>query len=182
MNDEGLLKLIKRSPEAGMEQLIKKYGALVYFVIRGRLSGAVFDDADIEDCAADTLAEFWSKRESVDLSKGSIKAYLCVIARRNAADVLKKYYRDRRIPIEDVPESELSRADTRPDAAERLALIEAVEALGKPDSELIVRKYYLGQSSKEIAAALGLSVSNVDTRTHRALEKLRKMLEEGEGA
>ena len=180
MNDEGLLKLIKRSPDAGMEQLIKTYGALVCSIIRGRLAGSVFGESDIEDVAADTLADFWSKLDDVDLSKGSVKAYLCVIARRNAADALRKHYRIRQIPIEKVPEAELAYNVGGAENAERLALTEAVEALGKPDSELIVRKYYLGQSSKEIADALGLSVSNVDTRTHRALMKLRKTLEEGE--
>ena len=48
--------------------------------------------------------------------------------------------------------------------------------LSKPDREIIVRKFILGQSSKEIAAILGLSVSNVDTRTHRAIKKLKKEL------
>ena len=41
------------------------------------------------------------------------------------------------------------------------------------DSSILIRKYYLGQSSKTIAEELGMSVSNVDTRTHRAIMKLR---------
>ena len=57
----------------------------------------------------------------------------------------------------------------------RREVIRAVEDLGEPDSSIIFRKYYYGESSKEIAKATGLSVSNVDTRTHRALNKLRKM-------
>ena len=57
----------------------------------------------------------------------------------------------------------------------RREVIKAVEDLGEPDSSIIFRKYYYGESSKEIAKATGLSVSNVDTRTHRALNKLRKM-------
>ena len=57
---------------------------------------------------------------------------------------------------------------------ERQRLIGAIEALGKPDSELIVRKYLFGQSSKEIGERLGLTASNVDTRTHRAIKKLRE--------
>ena len=57
----------------------------------------------------------------------------------------------------------------------RREVLDAVKSLGEPDSGIIFRKYYLGQSSKEIANALKLTVSNVDTRTHRALDKLRKI-------
>ena len=35
-----------------------------------------------------------------------------------------------------------------------------------------------GMTEREIAARLGLTVSNIDTRTHRAIEKLRKKLKE----
>ena len=62
----------------------------------------------------------------------------------------------------------------------RREVIQAVQNLGEPDSSIIFRKYYYGESSKQIAKALGLSVSNVDTRTHRALNKLRKLFGEKE--
>ena len=60
------------------------------------------------------------------------------------------------------------------DRERRRELIEAVKALKDPDREIIVRKYYLAQSSADIASALGLTVSNVDVRAHRAIHKLRK--------
>ena len=56
-------------------------------------------------------------------------------------------------------------------------LLEAVKSLGSPDSEIIVRKYYMGESSKEIAEKLSLTVNAVDTRTSRALKKLRSIIE-----
>lgn len=57
----------------------------------------------------------------------------------------------------------------------RREVIKAVEDLGEPDSSIIFRKFYYRESSKDIAKAVGLTVSNVDTRTHRALNKLRKL-------
>ena len=53
------------------------------------------------------------------------------------------------------------------------AVLREIEALGEPDSQILFRKYYLAQSSKHIAEQMNLSVSNVDTRAHRALVKLR---------
>jgi len=48
--------------------------------------------------------------------------------------------------------------------------------LGEPDHEILIRKFYLLQPSKVIAEKMGMSVSAVDTRTHRAIAKLRDML------
>ena len=55
-------------------------------------------------------------------------------------------------------------------------LAEAVDSLGEPDREIIVRKFFLRQPSKLIAERLGLTAANVDTRTHRAVRKLRELL------
>ena len=57
-----------------------------------------------------------------------------------------------------------------------MELMGAVKALGEPDCEIILRKFYLSQSSKEIAERLNMTVSNVDTRTHRAIKRLRNEL------
>ena len=61
-------------------------------------------------------------------------------------------------------------------AETRREVFRAVRALGQPDTEIIMRKYYLGQPSREIAAAMHMSVSRVDTRAHRAVARLREML------
>ena len=51
--------------------------------------------------------------------------------------------------------------------------MDAVKGLGEPDSEIIIRKFYLGESSKQISDRLSMTVSAIDTRTSRALKKLR---------
>jgi RNA polymerase sigma-70 factor (ECF subfamily) len=58
----------------------------------------------------------------------------------------------------------------------RRILFEAIDALGIPDSEIITRKFFFRESSASIAQRLGTSVSNIDTRTHRALKKLRERI------
>ena len=180
MKDEKLIRLIESDPERGMTKLVSLYGGLVCSVIRGRL-GSSFTEADIEDCAADTLAEFWARVPGLDKSAGSVKGLLCVIARRNAIDLLRRHYRERgSIPLdsEDTPElpDEYSLEIDMEERQLKRELIDAVNALAEPDREIIVRKFYLGQPSKEIAKALGMSASNVDVRTHRAVAKLRNTL------
>ena len=48
-----------------------------------------------------------------------------------------------------------------------------VAAMTPPDRDIFLRKYYLLQSGKEIAAALGMSVESVNTRLSRGRDRLR---------
>ena len=100
------------------------------------------------------------------------------MARRRAIDVFRKRERAHgEISTDDAECFIQLAADERElDEAElRREVLDAVRGLGEPDASIIIRKYYLGESSVQIADALNLTVSNVDTRTHRALNKLRKL-------
>lgn len=173
MRDDEILGLLRENPEKGLKLLTKLYGGLVYAVVRRNLPG--ISDADIEACAADVFAEFYLELDKYDPSKGSLKAWLCVIARHNAVDAARKTKEtlpldEEALSYEKNVESELENAELR------RAVLDEVKSLPEPDREILLRKFYLGESSKEIAARLKMSVSNVDTRTSRAVEKLRKRL------
>lgn len=70
------------------------------------------------------------------------------------------------------PEGEVERAD----AVRRV--LAAVERLGERDRLVIAARYLLDLSERETAAALGLPVGTVKSRTSRALDRLRQMLED----
>ena len=56
-------------------------------------------------------------------------------------------------------------------------LIAAVKSLGEPDSEIIIRKYYFGETTKQISNRLSMTISAIDTRASRALKRLRECVE-----
>ena len=181
MPDDALYQLLKTDPETGMKALIDQYAALVYAVVRGRLFSPLFDPSEIEHCVADTFSEFYMELDKYDPERGSIRSLLCVMARHNALDLLRKRQTapaglslDGETCLDLVDDFSLE-GDFE-DRETRRALMEAIRALGHPDRDILVRKFYLGQSSKEIAQALNLTVSNVDTRTHRAIKTLRDRL------
>lgn len=179
MGDQELLELMRRDPEAGVRELVQQYGGLVYSIVNGR-AGGVTAPQDVEECASDVIFEVFQKSGRVDLKKGSLKAFVAVVARQRAVNLYHKMAKERGRAA---PEGEL---DATPDAERpedvflredsRSRLLEAVHSLGEPDSSIIIRKYYFGQKAKEIAADLGLSTGAVDTRLSRALEKLRKKM------
>ena len=181
MDDRALLELLKASPEEGMRRLMDMHMGLVCTVVRGRLSG-VCDSRDIEECAADVFADFYGALGRFDIQKGTVKAYLCAIARRRSADIYtRRLSEGAHISLDAEGSAESFASDFSLDDSiigkdTQRALLEAVRALESPDREIIIGKFLLRESSRSLAARLSMTVSAVDTRAHRALRKLRERL------
>ena len=179
MDDAKLIELLQNDPERGFSELTRLYTGLVYSVIRGKLKG-VCSEADIEDCAADAFSDFYLISGSFDEERGSIKALLAAIARRRAVNLYHKAIRERAHTADpdehDWPDTALSPAERAEDAEERRLLLMEIAALGDVDREIIMRKYYLAESTKSIAKRLKMKPSAVDTRAHRAVSKLKSKL------
>ena len=180
MEDNKLIRLLHKDPNAGMEQLMNQYAGLVYAVVKSKLDDHCCVSSDIEDCVADVFSKFYIQLFKYDPEISSIKSYLCVIARNHAINIAKKRNYIKSISIEDgesplrITEDLIIDSDLAEDELRR-DVIKAIEYLGDPDTSIIFRKFYYGESSKDIAKAIGMTVANVDIRTHRALNKLRKM-------
>ena len=94
-----------------------------------------------------------------------VQAHTLVIPRREV---------DYIFDMEDGELAEFDRAAT--EAADLVGAL--VAAMAPPDRDIFLRKYYLLQSGKEIAAALGMSVESVNTRLSRGRDRLRRELTE----
>ena len=175
-----LLRLLRKDPNAGMEQLMNQYTGLVHAVVRRRLARSYYVSSDVEDCVADVFVKFYAQLSDYDPAMASIQTYLCVMARNLAINVSKRRSLEGGVSLDDeklllrAADDVLIDSDLAEDELRR-EVIKAVEDLGQPDASILFRKYYYGESSKEIAGVLGMTVSSVDTRAHRALNKLRKM-------
>ncbi len=182
MDDRKLLSKLKTDPNEGIRLLIGSYSALVFVILRGRLS-SVCSHAEIEETASDVFAEFYTALPRFDENRGTVKAYLCRIATNIASEKYAEAMRrmgdvslDADSTDRDAFRDDFSVEDEIIDREMRRELVEAVNSLGEPDREIIVRRFYLDQPSRSVAEALGMTVSAVDTRLHRAVSKLRDML------
>ena len=174
MKDGKLLTLLNKDPNAGMEQLIRQYAGLVFAVVKGRLAD-LCDSSEIEDCVTDVFLRFQTGLKTF-VPRASLKNYLAVIARNTAGTYARNRTVTASLDAEDFPMEIPEGDDFTEEVAKRdlLARIwREIHAMGQPDREILIRKYYLGQSSKQIAADMHMTVSNVDTRAHRAIRKLR---------
>ncbi len=180
MFDTALIKLIKNNPEKGLSALIDQYTPLVYTIVKNKIS-SVCSKEDIEETVSDVFITFYNQIDDVDLSKGSLSAYLMTIAKRKAVDKFRACCKFNELSIDDddvfieIPDE--FNLENQSEANEFYCrLIEEIKSLGEPDSTIILRKYYLKESSKTIAQLTGLTDDNVRKRLSRALRKLEKSL------
>lgn len=174
--DESLLNELRSDPENGLLSLMNTYMGLVYTIVKNKL-GLVCSKEDIEECVSTVFYEFYKQRDTIDLSKGSVKSFLAVIAKRRAIDLYRSYSNECFKP-DSINENSCEdvRAQSAVDTETKHVLIQGIKDLGKPDSEIFIRKYYLGQSTKMIAKVLGIKANTIDKKISRGLVKLKEAL------
>ena len=135
------------------------------------------DRGAAEDVTAAAFERAFRKRASFDSRRGGERAWLFAIARNAALDELRRRRRSDRLPRD--PAGPAAGPDEQADRALRRAAVRAALAeLPARERELIALKFHAGLGNAELAAVLGVSVSAAGTRLHRALTKLREILDD----
>ena len=181
LNDEKIITAIKKRNEATINEIITKYSKLLWSVAEAVLShvGSV---QDVEECVADTFIYLWEHPEKFDHQRGKLKTWLSIVARTQAVNRYREITKRNILPLEDTDfVDQLDVADSVLEVETRQALLAAVNALGEPDREILIRRYYYDQKPKEIALALDMSVKQIDNRLYQTKRRLREMLTRSEG-
>ena len=175
MNDKQLVQLLCDDPQEGLKQAVRVYSAYVYRIALSKLCD-VCTKEDIEEAVSDVFMSFYTYAVKEGKALRSVAGPLSVIAKRRCTDIFRaRSKQESTLPLEyaeDYPSEDIY--------AEPSVLLEAIKQLGQPDSEIFLRRYYLGQSSKDIAKALGMKPNTVTKRITRGLEKLRAIVKEGD--
>jgi RNA polymerase sigma-70 factor (ECF subfamily) len=110
--------------------------------------------------------------------EGSIKAWLCGIARHVCAHMLETRRRGRELLEVVPPDTEASGAQRDAFAARRRArmLRDALEKLKPSEREALVLRYVTDLSHREIATACGIDEAAARKRISRALDRLRAVM------
>ena len=129
----------------------------------------VGDRTAAEDVTAAAFERAWRKRGSFDARRGSSRAWLFGIARNAALDELRARRRTVALAVE--PEAPDDDAET---LVRRATVRAALASLEPRERELVALKFHGGLTNGELARVLHTSESNVGTRLHRAVTKLRE--------
>ncbi len=182
VSDADLISLLRSHPEQGCKALLEQYTGLVLAICRRKLGG-ICTAEDIEELAGDILFAFWQKRDMLSEERGSVRALLTTMAGRRCIDYYRRKAGKRNVqtvPLDDLAEEPADRMQTPEEqyvSSERKAeILRALHNLDPKEAELIVRKYYRGETAAEIAASLGIRTGTVEMRLSRIRAKLRDML------
>lgn len=176
MTDEELLRRIAGGSYDAMEELLRRRGGLLRYVIGGILP----DPRDREECYNDVCLLLWDRADSFDPGLGRAAPWLTTVARNAAVNRRNARRTGADLPLrEDTaavpsPEEDLLRRERA------RQLWAAVRNLDAGERQLFYRKYYYLQSQEQMARELGCTERAVEGRLYRLRRKLRKLLG-GEG-
>lgn len=174
MQEKNIIDAIKAGDEQAIQKIICRYSRLLWSIV-GAVLSQVGTTEDMEECVADVFIDLWEHPQKYDESRGSLKAWLSVIARNKAIDRYRQKTKIQTIPLE---ETVLAQMGVEPEMENREGLQEALAELTEEEKEILLRRYVYQQKPKEMAVALGLSVKQIENRLYRIKAKMRKQMEQ----
>lgn len=177
MDNEQLAERLMDGDEKALEEVTRKYTPLVSTIIANIANGC-FSSEDIEEATSDTFIALWYNRNKIQ--KDKLKGFICCIAKNKAKNRIKSSQRHQNvISIEGMEfEDGLNVSQKIEDKLISEELRKALEDIGEPDKEIIIRHYYYYQSSTVISEKMQMNSETVKSRIKRAKEKLKKILVE----
>lgn len=171
LEDELIIKYIKKRKEKGMEMLIDNYRGLITAVVRKHLGVLINYE---EECVSDIFLAIWDNIKSFDSDKNSFKNWICAISKYRAIDYKRKYLSK----IETVDMSdEVYYIDTELLKSEiKEEINEILSHLNEKDRQLFTKHYLEGENLESIATKTNTNVSNLYNRLSRGRNKIRKSM------
>ena len=174
MQEKNIIDANKAGDEQAMQKIICRYSRLLWSIV-GAVLSQVGTTEDMEECVADVFIDLWEHPQKYDENRGSLKAWLSVIARNKAIDRYRQKTKIQTIPLE---ETVLAQMGVEPEMENKEGLQEALAELTEEEREILLRRYVYQQKPKEMAVALGLSVKQIENRLYRIKAKMRKQMEQ----
>jgi RNA polymerase sigma-70 factor, ECF subfamily len=171
-DDALLITRVRSGEQEAMATLFDRYSGMVYSVALRILR----DPGQAEDVMQEIFIQIWRNPDSYVSSRGSLGAWLVVVARNRAIDIVR-----RRRATDSVEDVVLCSSTDLASEAERNTMIRKVRAimLGMPTDQQrsIELAFFQGLSHTEIAEQTGDPLGTVKTRIRLALITLRKALQ-----
>ena len=181
--DEVLVGRLRSGESAAGDELVRRYGQPLLGYLH-RLSG---NASLAEELHQQTWLSVLDHLDRFDDSsgKGSFRAWLFRIATNKVNDLWRSRGRQKKATdgLRLVTDQEAPDASQAPEAAEtQLKLQRAMEQLPESQRQVVAMRYYSNMKFAEIAQALGCPLNTALGRMHKALMKLRKLLEQQDKA
>ena len=177
-SDESRWSALMVSAQAGNQEdyrvLLKELSDVVHRFLCSRFGNHHF----IEDCVQEALVAIHNARHTYDPQR-PFRPWLFAIVRHKTIDILRKQRTREKVADQYTREQEvLAQSPGTPYPGEGMPEDGLLEQLPEQHREILVLTKVIGYSIAETASKLGISQSATKVRVHRAVHKLRQLLEE----
>lgn len=176
MDEFGLSDRLIAHDEDTYSSVIKEYSKLLWVVVSGiLLPGGSAED--VEECVSNVFLELWQHPSRYEPARGSLKSYLCVVAKSRAFNMYRDQSKDKAvISFEDNKLEPTFEEETFTGVTDYSALYDAMRQLEEPTKEILIRRYFNGEKPQRIADKLQLPKKEVENRLYRGKKALRAIL------
>ncbi|MFJ9752829.1 sigma-70 family RNA polymerase sigma factor [Streptomyces chartreusis] len=134
------------------------------------------DRQQAEDVVQETMLRAWKNRSRLHSIDGSIRPWLCTVARNIAID------RHRSRSAKELLISFPAEGNSATDETERIlisiVLHNALNSISQAHRDVLIQTYFKGAAPAQAAIALGIPVGTVRSRIFYALRSMKMVLEE----
>lgn len=181
LTDSEVKTLMQKSAEAAHRRIFDEYSGYVYAICANKLKSCGTKE-DIEECFSDIFADLFRYLDGNSGENGDLKGIIGTIAKRTAVDYFRRLTRNNDIIVSMDDENfkplisgELVEVEAEKAEIRRI-LLDCIEKLGKPDSQIVVYHFFYGKTSWEIAKIIDMNDWTVQKRLSRAKKKLKVLL------
>jgi RNA polymerase sigma-70 factor (ECF subfamily) len=175
--DALLVARVRAGDDSALAAVYDEHADLVYGLARR----VTRDEELARDIAQEVFAYFWEHPDRVDLGRGTLRAYLSVLAHRRAVDEVRRHEARSRaetasapLETEDGPEAQVVAEAARSWRGKRVS--ELLGTLSAEQREAVRLAYYEGLTYVQVANRLGIPEGTAKYRLRAALAKLRALL------
>lgn len=166
---DDLLRLVAQGNTEALAQLYQKTDKAVYAYALSILRCA----HDAEDVLQECFIKIFHSATYYK-PNGKPMAWILTIARNLSMDILRR--RSRTVELSENAWLNLAAADTTDD--DRLILTSCMELLDETERQIVVLHVVAGFKHRQVAEFLGLSLSNVLSKYHRSIRKMKRRVQE----
>ncbi|OAA84025.1 sigma-70 family RNA polymerase sigma factor [Clostridium ljungdahlii] len=174
-NDNVVSELHKRNPKA-LDFIVDIYGGLIKSIVKKTLFNFK-NSGSVDECVNDVFLGIWNNIDEFH-KDNSFKSWIAAIAKYKAIDYQRKLIKEWNsknidgieIQINDTVDKRILEKETYDE------LLKLLSKLKPRDKEIFIRRYFNGESTKEIAAKLNVNKEVINNRLSRGRKKLRKII------
>lgn len=171
--DLRLVTALQENDEKAWTYLYETYSGHIGAAIKKVVKNACIT----EDVIQLTYMKLWSVIKQFDPSKGSLSAWITVVAKNQAIDVTRsRNYKKAKITTS-LMEGDEEAASLKVTTV-NISLIDVwdhLKILEPPEAMLVRMIYYNGHTQEEAAKAMAMPLGTVKSKLRRAMKRLRKL-------